>query len=214
MFLHGVYSRMHDGSKQKRFRNEAQIEVREDCMIYSTRPVVGEAKRTVLPIHWQGDRKFSVNWSRVCRHWGKAAIFRAHVEHGVQGLEEQAQHFWRYEGPAAQNVQDNQRSHQARTPKSGPTPPRPTGASPTDACVPTAKTAAVPSPSLGPKSYKTCIADFDPQAWGSEYLRLTKGVAIQDLDPPVSSEGWAYGSLVFTDGGLSKPGWYPPAHAQ
>ena len=241
MFLQGVYSRMHDSKRWKPFRNRAQIEVSEDCVIYSTRPMAGETKRTELPIQWQGDTRFSVNWSPVCRHWGKAAIFRAHVEHGVQGLEEQAQHFWRYEGPAAQNVQDNQRSHQARTPKSGPTPPRPTGASPTDAgvppaktaavpspstplrprdasttdvCVPTAKTAAVPSASLDPKSYKTCIVDFDPQEYGSEYLRLTKGVKIKDLDPPESCEGWAYGSLVFIDGGLSPPGWYPPSHAQ
>ena len=93
MLRHGVYSRMHDGNKQKRFRNEAQIEVREDCIIYSTSPVVGQAKRTVLPIQWQGDRKFTVNWSRVCRHWGKAAIFRAHAEHGVEGLEGQSHHF-------------------------------------------------------------------------------------------------------------------------
>ena len=215
------------------------MEVREDCIIYSTSPVVGQAKRTVLPIQWQGDRRFTVNWSRVCRHWGKAAIFRAHAEHGVEGLEEQDRHFWRYEGPAAQTIRNNQGSQQAS--KSSHTPPRPTGASPTDAgvsqaktgaepspstplrlrdasttgvCVPTAKTAAVPSASLDPKSYKTCIVDFDPQEYGSEYLRLTKGVKIKDLDPPESCEGWAYGSLVFIDGGLSPPGWYPPSHAQ
>ena len=83
-------------------------------LIYSTSLVVCQAKRTALPIQWQGDSRLTVNWSRVCRHWGKAAIFRAHAEHGVEGLEEQAQHFWRYERPAAQNVQDNQGSHQAR----------------------------------------------------------------------------------------------------
>jgi len=57
MVRRGVYYRMLDRNKQRRFRNKAQIEVREDCMIYSTHPVVGEAKRTVLPIQWQGDRK-------------------------------------------------------------------------------------------------------------------------------------------------------------
>ena len=115
MLRRGVYSRMHDGNKQKRFRNEAQIEVRDDCIIYSTSAVVGQAKRTVLlPIEWQGVRSFIVNWSRVCRHWSNAAIFRAHAEHGVEGLAEQARHFWRYEGPAAQTIQDNQGSHQAR----------------------------------------------------------------------------------------------------
>ena len=240
MVRRGVYSRMHDLNKQRRFRNEAQIEVRDDCIIYSTSAVVGQAKRTVLlPIEWQGVRSFTVNWSRVNQHWSNAAIFRAHAEHGVEGLEEQDRHFWRYEGPAAQTSRNNQGSQQAS--KSSHTPPRPTGASPTDAgvphaksaavpspstplrlrdastadvCVPTAKTAAVPSASLDPKSYKTCIVDFDPQEYGSEYLRLTKGVKIKDLDPPVSCEGWAYGSLMFMDGGLSEPGWYPPSHAQ
>ena len=128
-----------------------------------------------------------MNWSRVCRHWGKAAIFRAHAEHGVEGLEEQAQHFWRYEGPAAQNVQDNQRSHQARTPKSR---------------------AAVP------RSNKICFADFDPTPYGPEYIRLTEGDVIQDVEPPMAAEGWAYGSLVLADGGRSAPGWYPHSFAQ
>ena len=240
MLRRGVYSRMHDRNKQRRFRNEAQIELRDDCIIYSTSAMVGQAKRTVLlPIEWQGVRSFSVNWSRVNQHWSNAAIFRAHPEHGVEGLEEQDRHFWRYEGPAAQTIRNHQGSQQAS--KSSHTPPRPTGASPTDAgvphaksaavpspstplrlrdasttdvCVPTAKTAAVPSRSLDPKSYKTCIVDFDPQEYGSGYLRLTKGVKIKDLDPPVSCEGWAYGSLMFIDGGLSEPGWYPPSHAQ
>ena len=240
MLRRGVYFRMQDGNKQRRFRNEAQIEVRDDCIIYSTSAVVGQAKRTVLlPIEWQGVRSFTVNWSRVNQHWSNAAIFRAHREHGGEGLEEQDRHFWRYEEPAAQTIRNNQGSQQAG--KSSHTPPRPTGASPTDAgvphaksaavpspstplrlrdasttdvCVPTAKTAAVPSASLDPKSYKTCIVDFDPQEYGSEYLRLTKGVKIKDLDPPGPSEGWAYGSLMFMDGGLSEPGWYPPSHAR
>ena len=217
------------------------MEVREDCIIYSTSLVVGQAKRTVLPIQWQGDRRFTVNWSRVCRHWAKAAIFRAHAEHGVEGLAEQDRHFWRYEGPAAQTIQDNQGSQQAS--KSSHTPPRPTGASPTDAgvshaksgavpspstplrlrddsttgvCVPTAQTAAVPSASLDPMPYKTCVDDFDPitDGYGSGYLRLTKGVKIQDLHPPAPPQGWAYGSLIYRDGQLSEPGWYPPSHAR
>ena len=146
MCLHGVYSRMHDGERWKPFRNQAQIVVSEACMTYSTRPMAGETKRTELPIQWHGDTAFSVDWSPVCRRWGKAATFRAHVENGVRGLEEQAQHFWRYEGAAAQNVQVNRRSHQACTPKSRPAPSRPTGASTTDDVVATAKTAAWPSP--------------------------------------------------------------------
>ena len=240
MSLHGVYSRMHDGERWKPFRNQAQIVVSEACMTYSTRPMAGETKRTELPIQWHGDTAFSVDWSPVCRRWGKAATFRAHVENGVRGLEEQAQHFWRYEGAAAQNVQDNQRSHQARTPKSRAAPPRPTGASTTDDFVERTKTAALPSPSqrsvsmlrndfdatakvaaLAPTSRvpvsgsnKTCFADFDPTPYGPEYLRLTQGDVIQDVRPTMAAEGWAYGSLVLADGGRSAPGWYPHSYAQ
>ena len=214
MILHGVYSRMDDGDRRTPFRNQAQIVVSEACMTYSTRPMAGETKRTELPIQWHGDTAFSVDWSPVCRRWGKAATFRAHVENGVRGLEEQAQHFWRYEGAAAQNVQDNRRSHQARTPKSRPAPSRPTGASTTDDFVATAQTAALPSPSQRPGSYKTCFAAFDPTPYGPEYLRLTEGDVIQDVEPPMAAEGWAYGSLVLADGGRSEPGWYPHTYAQ
>ena len=242
MVRRGVYFRMLDRNKQMRFRNETQFELRDDCIIFSTSAMVGQAERTVrLPIAWQDATSFTVNWSRVNEHWSNAAIFRAHREHGGEGLEEQDRHFWRYEEPAAQTIRNNQGSQQAG--KSSHTPPRPTGASPTDAgvphaksaavpspstplrlrdasttdvCVPTAKTAAVPSALLDPKSYKTCVDDFDPitDGYGSGYLRLTKGVQIQDLPPPAPPEGWAYGSLIFRDGELSEPGWYPPEHAR
>ena len=209
-------------------------------MTYSTRPMAGETKRTQLPIQWHGDTAFSVDWSPVCRRWGKAATFRAHVENGVRGLEEQARHVWRYEGAATQNMQDNRRSHQARTPKSRPDPSRPTGASTTDDFVERTKTAALPSPSqrsvsmlrndfdatakvaaLAPTSRvpvsgsnKTCFADVDPTPYGSEYLRLTQGDVIQDVKPTMAAEGWAYGSRVLADGSLSDPGWYPHSYAQ
>ena len=120
MSLHGVYSRMHDGERWKPFRNQAQIVVSEACMTYSTRPMAGETKRTELPIQWHGDTAFSVDWSPVCRRWGKAATFRAHDENGVRGLEEKARHFWRYAGAAAQNIQDDRRSHPAREPRASP----------------------------------------------------------------------------------------------
>ena len=146
MILHGVYSRMQDGERWRPFRNQAQIVVSEACMTYSTRPMAGETKRTKLPIQWHGDTAFSVDWSAVCRRWGKAATFRAHVENGVRGLEEQARHFGRYERAATQKMQENRRSHEARTPKSRSVPSRPPGASNPDDDVATAKTAALSSP--------------------------------------------------------------------
>ena len=214
MSLHGVCSRMHDGERWKPFRNQAQIVVSEACMTYSTRPMAGETKRTELPIQWHGDTAFSVDWSPVCRHWSKAATFRAHDENGVRGLEEQALHFWRYADAAVQSIQKNRRSHPARTPKSRPVLSRPTGASTTDDVVATAQTLALPTPSQRPGPYKTCFAAFDSEPYGPEYLRLTKGNVIEDVEPPMDGEGWAYGRLVHADGGRSEPGWYPHTYAQ
>ena len=188
MCLHGVYSRMDDGNRRTPFRNQAQIVVSATCVTYSTRTMAGQTKRTVLAIQWQGDTAFCVDWRPVNWRWGKAATFRAHDENGVRGFEEQSKHFWRCEGAAAQNVQENQRSHQQRTRTSRAEPARPTGASTTDDAVARPKTAALPSPSqssvsmpyngfdatamvaaLAPPSRdpvsgsrKTCFADFDP----------------------------------------------------
>ena len=240
MSLYGVYYRMEDGNRRTPFRNQAQIVVSKTCVTYSTRPMAGETKRTQLPIQWHGDTEFSVDWRPVNWRWGKAATFRAHNENGERGLEEQGKHFWRFQSAAAQNVQDHQRSHQARTPQSRAAPPRPTGASTTDDFVERTKTAALPSPSqrsvsmlrndfdatakvaaLAPTSRvpvsgsnKTCFADFDPTPYGSEYLRLTQGDVIQDVKPTMAAEGWAYGSRVLADGSLSDPGWYPHSYAQ
>ena len=214
MPLHGVYSRMQDGARGKPFRNQARIVVSEACVTYSARSVTGETKSTELPIHWHGKTEFSVDWSPVSRRWGEAATFRAHVEKGVRGFEEQRKHFWRYESEATQNVPLHQRSHQACTPKSRPALSRPTGASTTDEGVTTAQTAAWPSSSQRPGSYKTCIADFDPTPYGDDYLSLTYGDSIEDVEPPVPAEGWAYGSLVLANGARSKPGWYPHTYAE
>ena len=114
MSLYGVHYRMEDGTRRTPFRNQPQIVVSKTCMTYSTRPMAGETKRTQLPIQWHGDTEFSVDWRPVNWRWGKAATFRAHNENGERGLEEQGKHFWRFQSAAAQNVQDNQGSHQAR----------------------------------------------------------------------------------------------------
>ena len=240
MILHGIYSRMDDGDRRTPFRNRAQIVVSATSLTFSTRTKAGEMKPIQLSIQWHGDIAFKVDWRPVCSHWCEAATFRAHSENGVKGLEEQGKHFWRYAGAAAQNLQDHQRSHQARTPKSGAAPPRPTGASTTDAGVARPQTAALPSPSPRrvsmlhidfdatakdaalaptlcdpvPGSKKTCCAGFDPTPYGLDYLRLTAVDVIHDVEPPEDAEGWAYGSQVLADGKRSKPGWYPPSCAQ
>ena len=65
-----------------------------------------------------------------------------------------------------------------------------------------------------PKSYKICLQDFDPTLYGHDYLRLTAGDKIQDVEPPEHSEEWAYGCLLLADERLSPPAWYPRAFAQ
>ena len=79
-------------------------------------------------------------------------------------------------------------------------------ASAPDDDVATAKTAALSSPPQRPGTYKTCLAAFDPAPYGLEYLRLTVGDVIQDVEAPVAPEGWAYGSLVLADDSRSPPG--------
>ena len=80
----------------------------------------------------------------------------------------------------------------------------------------TAKVAALAPTSRVPVSgsNKTCFADFDPTPYGPEYLRLTQGDVIQDVEPTMAAEGWAYGSRVLADGSLSDPGWYPHTYCK
>ena len=212
MSLLGVYSRMHDGERWKPFLNQAQIEISEAGITYSTRPMGGERRRQELPIQWQGENAFLVDWRPVCRRWCRAAIFRAHVDNGVPGLIEQGRHFWRYEGAAGQSVERGRGSHEAGAPNSRPVGSRPTGASTPQEVVATAQSAAVASSSQRTAAYHTCLASFDPTTYGGEYMKLTQGDMIEELDESMASEGWAYGRVVLPEGGLSKPGWYPQNH--
>ena len=65
-----------------------------------------------------------------------------------------------------------------------------------------------------PVPYKTCVAAFDPAEYGAEYLTLSEKDSVEELDAPIAAEGWAFGRLVYADGGRSEPGWYPPAFAR
>ena len=65
-----------------------------------------------------------------------------------------------------------------------------------------------------PVPYKTCIAAFDPAEYGAEYLKLSERDFVEELDAPTAAEGWAFGRIVYADGGRSEPGWYPPAFAR
>ena len=166
MALQGVYSRMHDDARRKPFRNQAQILVLQSSMIYSARPRPGESTRTEIPIRWLDESAFIVDWSRVCRHWSNAAIFRRHIDNGVPGLEEQGLHFWRYECAATQKTRESSESLDARTPKPRSIPSPWPGASTPQDDVATTKTPASSSTTERPKSYKICVAGFDPEPYG------------------------------------------------
>ena len=133
MSCQGVYFRMHDDARSKPFRNRAQILVSEKSLIYSAFPMPGKSRRTEIPITWLQESGFIVDWSRVCRHWSKAATCQQHMEHGVRGLLEQGLHFWRYDPAATQEMQRISQSYQRRTPESSSVPsPWPSTSAPDD----------------------------------------------------------------------------------
>ena len=115
MPLDGVYCRMEGHHRTRPFRNQARIHIAGASITYSSH----QSARTVLPTRWYDDTSFHVDWTPVCRRWG-TVTFREHIENGVRGLEENAQHFWQYEHPAAPDMEDCPRSHRSRSPRFGP----------------------------------------------------------------------------------------------
>ena len=119
MSCQGVYFRMQDDAPSKPFRNCAQILVSKEFLIYSAYPMPGKTRRIKIPIAWRQDSGFTVNWSRVCRYWSKAAAFHQHSANGVRGLLEQGRHFWRYDPAATEEMPKTATSDPRRTVPSG-----------------------------------------------------------------------------------------------
>ena len=115
MPLDGVYCRMEGHDRTRPFRNQARIYIAGASITHSSH----QSARTELPTRWYDDTSFHVDWTPVCRRWG-TVTFREHIENGVRGLEENAQHFWQYEHPAAPDMEDCPRSHRSRSPRFGP----------------------------------------------------------------------------------------------
>ena len=115
MPLDGVYCRMEGHDRTRPFRNQARIYIAGASITYSSH----RSARTELPTRWYDDTSFHVDWTPVCRRWG-TVTFREHIENGVRGLDENAQHFWQYEHPAAPDMEDCPRSHRSRSPRFGP----------------------------------------------------------------------------------------------
>ena len=62
-----------------------------------------------------------------------------------------------------------------------------------------------------PRPLKVCLATFDPTAYGVQYLALNVGDSVEEMNAPTLGEGWAYGRVLYADGGRSECGWFPPA---
>lgn len=73
--------------------------------------------------------------------------------------------------------------------------------------------ALLPPPPLRrvPRPFKVALATFEPAEYGANYLALSAGDYVEEIDAPEPGEGWAYGRIVSTDGERSEPSWYPPS---
>ena len=65
-----------------------------------------------------------------------------------------------------------------------------------------------------PRPFKVALATFDPIVYGAEYLALAVGDSVEEMQAPTLGEGWAYGRVVYSDGGRSECGWFPPAYVR
>ena len=69
----------------------------------------------------------------------------------------------------------------------------------------------IPSRIPGPPPHHAVVC-FDGKAYGTGYLTFNKDDLIMVLEPPpdISTEGWAYGSIL--NSGVV--GWFPPSYVQ
>lgn len=62
---------------------------------------------------------------------------------------------------------------------------------------------------------RLCIHEFDPEAYGADYLPLVRGSLVQMCSSPtgVAAEGWAYGTALEDKNNepSRKKGWFPPS---
>ena len=62
-----------------------------------------------------------------------------------------------------------------------------------------------------PRPFKVAHASFAPAEYGADYLTLSEGDYVEEMDAPVAPEGWAFGRIVYSGGQRGQLGWYPPS---
>ena len=144
----GVYVRM-EGARRpgEPFRNGAQLELTPAGLFYSIRLMGGERSRRQVPMRWQDENGFTVDWSGINMHWSRAARFRVYNDNGVSGLLEQGTHVWRYAGEGGSDGERGRGSPEAGAPSSRPLGPRPPGATTPQGGMASAQSPAVASSS-------------------------------------------------------------------
>ena len=102
MSLAGVYYRVEDNDTTKFFRNRMRISLEGSRAVFQTTwkgPID-------LKIQWSDDSTFEVDWAPVCSRWGRG-VFRLYDHHGVRGLLEDGEKFWKYMPDGAGHVEDS-----------------------------------------------------------------------------------------------------------
>ena len=59
-----------------------------------------------------------------------------------------------------------------------------------------------------PGSFGVCLADFDPDEYGNEYVRLRRGNLLVRSTGDPADQGWSYGWTV-DEGRAAVSGWFP-----
>ena len=95
---------MEDYDTTKCFKNRMRIRIEGSRAVFQTT----WKRRTDLTIHWSDESTFEVDWAPVCSQWGRGS-FRLHYHHGVKGLLEDGQTFWKYTPGRAGDLDDSRR---------------------------------------------------------------------------------------------------------
>ena len=100
IYRDGIYHRMQDDDRTKRFNNKMRLTLQGSVAIWQK-----QKKQPIeLTIEWHGDQSFELDWTPVSEDWGRA-VFRVASEEGILGLIEGGDlsgrgQFWKFYGRA------------------------------------------------------------------------------------------------------------------
>ena len=100
IYRDGIYHRMQDDDRTKRFNNKMRLTLQGSVAILQK-----QKKQPIeLTIEWHGDQIIELDWTPVSEDWGRA-VFRVALEEGILGLIEGGEpsgrgRFWKFHGRA------------------------------------------------------------------------------------------------------------------